>query len=255
MDKIGIIIQARMGSSRLKGKVMLNLAGKPVLWHVIERCKKANVNDIIIATSKNKENNVIEKFCKRYGINFFRGSENDVLERYYEAAKQFKLDIIVRITSDCPLISSRVINNVINEFNYGKADYISNVSKRSYPRGLDAEIFSFKTLEKINKFAKNKFEREHVTAFIYNHPKQFRIGNLIARGLLKKPEIRLCIDTKEDLRLLEIIYNKFYNGKIIPIMEVIKFLNNNPNLARMNIKSEEEHLERNKEQNINQRLN
>ena len=144
MSKIGVIIQARMSSTRLPNKIMLNLVEKPVLWHVIERCKKAKVDEVIIATSKNKENNVIEEFCKQYEVSYFRGSENDVLKRYYDTAKKFNLDIIIRITSDCPLISPEIIDNLINEFNYGKADYISNVSNRSYPRGLDVEIFSLK---------------------------------------------------------------------------------------------------------------
>jgi len=245
--KTGIIIQARMGATRLPNKVMLNLCGKPILWHVIERCKKANVDEIILATSINSENNVIEEFCKKNNYNFFRGSENDVLQRYYECAKMFGLDIIVRITADCPLISSKVINIAIKKFKQKEVDYLSNAPIRSFPRGLDVEVFSFNALKKVHESTEDKFQREHVTPFIYNNPKIFRVGTLIAEGLLKKPEIRLCIDTPQDLKLFRIIYNNLYHQKVIPIEEVIRFLDKNTDLIKMNQESEKEHLELSKE--------
>jgi spore coat polysaccharide biosynthesis protein SpsF (cytidylyltransferase family) len=252
MEKIGVIIQARMGSTRLPKKIMLNLSGKPILWHVVESCKKANVEEVIIATSKNKENDVIEEFCKQYKISFFRGSENDVLKRYYDTAKKFNLDIIVRITSDCPLISPEIINKAIQGLKQENGDYVSNISKRTYPRGVDAEVFTFRALEKINKIVKKDFEREHVTSFIYNNPQMFKIGHLITTGLLKRPDIRITIDTKEDFKLLKIIYENLYQNKIIPISQVVRFLNKNPELIKINQNSEMNHLTKNKKQGINQ---
>lgn len=245
--KVGIIIQARMASTRLANKIMLDLAGKSILWHVIERCKKSHVDEVIIATSTNKENDVIEEFCKENNYECFRGSEDNVLNRYYECAKKFDLDIIVRITGDCPLISPEIINKCMEKFKQENADYVSNAAKRSFPRGLDTEVFSFNTLEKANNLAKDKFQREHVTAFVYNNPRIFNIKHLIAEGLLKRPDIRICVDTKEDLNLLRKIYESLYNKKIIPIEEVIKFLDKNPELMKMNIKSEKEHLELSKD--------
>ena len=160
MDKkIGIIVQARMASTRLPNKVMLKLAEKAVLWHVIQRCKKAEADEVIIATSINKENDIIEEFCVKNNFEFFRGSEEDVLDRYYQTAKKFKLDIIIRVTSDCPLIDPAIINNLIKKFKQGNFDYMSNIAQRSFPRGLDVEIFSFDTLEKAYNLAKEKFQR------------------------------------------------------------------------------------------------
>jgi spore coat polysaccharide biosynthesis protein SpsF len=254
MVKIGIIIQARIGSSRLQNKVMIDIEGKPLLWHVVERCKKSNVDEIIIATSKNSENDVIEKFCKSNNFTCFRGSEEDVLNRYYEVAKKFNLDIIVRVTGDCPLVSPELINEIIMKFNKEKVDYMSNVVKRSFPRGLDVEIFLFSALEKANRKVKEKFQREHVTPFIYNNHELFRIAHLIAKGPLNRPDIRICVDTEEDLKLVKIIYAELYEGGVIPIKEVIKFLNKNPRLLNLNLKSEKEQRKKNKKENINQSL-
>lgn len=242
--RTGIIIQARMGSTRLPNKIMLSLSGKPVLWHVFQRCKKADVDKVVIATSVNKENDIIEQFCRENGCSFYRGSEEDVLDRYYNTAKEFKLDVVVRITSDCPLISPEVINECINLFKQGEMDYVSNASKRSFPRGLDVEVFSFKSLEKANSLAKDKLEREHVTSFIYNHPDIFKLGNLVAVGLLKRPNIRICLDTKEDFELLKNIYDSLYKGAPISIFSVMDYLERNPHLVNLNKNSEQEHLAR-----------
>ncbi|MDD5699627.1 MAG: glycosyltransferase family protein [Candidatus Nanoarchaeia archaeon] len=254
MKKTGIIIQARMGATRLPNKVMKDLGGKPELEQVFDRCKMADVNEVIIATSDNKENDIIEEFCRERGINCFRGSEEDVLDRFYKTALEYGLDIIIRITGDCPLISPEVINKAIKEFNEGNADYLSNAAKRSYPRGLDVEIFSFKTLEAVHQLAKEEPEREHVTAFIYNNPETFRIGHLTADDWIKHPEIRLCLDTQEDLDLLTIIYNSLKVTKTTPIREVINFLLEHPELIKINNKSEIEQLNKNRIEGVKQRL-
>jgi len=245
MKTTGIIIQARMGSTRLPEKIFLNLKGKPVLGHVIDRCKRSKVNKIIIATSIKKENNVVEDFCKKNNILCFRGSEEDVLERYYLSAKEHNLGVIVRITSDCPLIDPKIINFALKSFKKTKVDYLSNAFKRSFPRGLDVEVFSFKTLEKAYHQAKDKFQREHVTLYIYNNPKEFKLGSLMAKGKLKRPDLRLCVDTVEDFKLLEIIYNKFYKGSLLKIKKIIRFLDKNPKLAKMNLESEKQHVVKN----------
>jgi spore coat polysaccharide biosynthesis protein SpsF len=252
--KVGIIIQARMASTRLPNKIMKPLAGKPVLWHVVERCKRSMADQVIVATSINRENNVIEEFCKKYNCPCFRGSEEDVLERYYESAKKYGVDIIIRITGDCPLISPEVINNLIKKFQGEEVDYLGNLAQRSFPRGLDCEIFSFKALEKAHKLAKEKPHREHVTAFIYSHPEMFKISSIIAEDKLNRPNYRLCIDTKKDYFLLSKIYDKFYKGNLIKMEDVIKFLDKNPKLAKINIQSELQHLERDKKQGIKQKF-
>jgi spore coat polysaccharide biosynthesis protein SpsF (cytidylyltransferase family) len=251
--RTGIIIQARMGSTRLPNKVLMNISEKPLLWHVIERCKKAHVNKIIVATSINKKDDEIQKFCEENMVDFFRGSEENVLERYYKTAKKFELDIILRITGDCPLISPTVINKMIEKFNNEDLDYLSNVSTRSFPRGLDCEIFSFKTLEKTYKLAKEKRDKEHVTTFIYGNPKRFRIGEFFAEGKLKNTNIRLCVDTEKDLKLIKIIYSKLYSGNIILITDVINFLEKKPQLIKINQEEEKKQREINIKEKINQK--
>src|SRR3989338_2484533 len=238
VKKTGIIIQARMASTRLPGKIFLNLKEKPILWHVIKRCEKSRANKIIIATSLNKENNPIEEFCKKNKISCFRWSEKNVLKRYYLCAKEYGLEIIVRITSACPLIDPKLINLCLKNFEKTKYNYYSNVVERSFPRGLDVEVFDFQTLEKTYQKVKNTSQKEHVTIFIYNNPKKFKIGSLIAKGIFNNPTLRLCVDTPKDFKLLNIIYNKFYKKRLVSIEEVLKFLINNPKIAQINLESE-----------------
>ncbi|MEK6945622.1 MAG: glycosyltransferase family protein [Nanoarchaeota archaeon] len=253
-EKTGIIIQARIGSTRLPNKVMKDLGGKPVLEWVFERCKLANVDEVIIATSIKKENDVIEKFCKSRNINFFRGSEEDVLERFYEAARKYNFSTIIRVTGDCPLISPEIINTALADFQKSRVDYLSNSVRRSYPRGFDVEVLSFGVLEKANKFAKKKPEREHVTSFIYGHPDKFKLGYLVAKSWLNRPEMRLCLDTEDDFKLLKIIYDKLKINEHTPVKEIVKFLEQNPKLVVLNNKSEIEQRSKNKEEGIKQKI-
>ena len=226
---------------RLPNKIMLDLVGKPMIWHVIERCKMADVDEVIVATSINKENDIIEKFCKKNNYKFFRGSEDDVLARYYECAKNFELDIIIRVTADCPLISPKIINRVVKELVQQETDWFGNLGERSFFRGIDVEVFSFKALEKTYNLAKEQREREHVTEFMFNHPEIFKIGYLFAdKGLekLKRPDIRLTVDTPEDLKLMRIVYNNLHKNGGVDIYEVINFFEKNPELIKINSESE-----------------
>lgn len=253
-QKIGIIIQARVGSTRLPNKVLTDISGSPLLKHVVKRCEESEVDQIIIATSINKENDSLEEFCIQNNYPFFRGSENNVLNRFYETAKKFRLDIIIRITGDCPLISPEVINLLIKKFKENDLDYVSNAAKRSFPRGLDCEIFSFNALEKAHNLAKEEKDFEHVTPFIYGNPNLFKIGHLLAEKKLNHSEIRLCVDTLNDLKLIKEIYKNLYSGDTIPIDSVINFLLKNPNLIEINKEEEIFQQTQNLEQNINQKI-
>jgi|APSaa5957512622_1039677.scaffolds.fasta_scaffold00261_3 pseudaminic acid synthase len=237
-NKIGIIIQARVGSTRLPNKVLMDISGQPLLKHVVERCKLANVDDVIVATSTNLENDAIEEFCKENGYSYFRGSENNVLDRFYQTAKKFNLDAIIRVTGDCPLISPGVIDLLIEKFKEGNFDYASNAAKRSFPRGLDCEIFSFNALEKTHYLAKEQKDCEHVTPFIYGNPEIFKVGHLIADQDLYHPEIRLCVDTEKDFELIKKIYDKFSGEEILQIKKVLQFLLENPKLIKLNQEEE-----------------
>lgn len=167
IDMLAAIIQARMGSTRLPKKVMLNILEKPILWHVINRVSKASLIDkLIVATTTNNEDDAIVEFCKNNGILFFRGSENDVLDRYYQCAKEYNITDIARITADCPLHDPNVIDMIIKEYMGNDYDYVSNSIEYTFPDGLDVEIFSFDALKIAWENAKLFSEREHVTPYM-----------------------------------------------------------------------------------------
>ena len=232
------IVQARMGSTRLPGKIFKPLAGKPVLWHVVNRLTYSKlIGKIIIATTTLPEDDQVEHFCKSNNILYYRGSSDNVLSRYYEAAKKFNADIVIRITSDCPVIDPIVLDKMIEEFlaisAVEKIDYMSNSLQRTFPRGLDAEIFTFKALEKTFTEAKNNYELEHVTPYIYQHPELFEIKNFINDKDLSYH--RWCVDTPEDLKLVEEIYNELYSPeKLFVFDEVLKLFNLRPELIEIN---------------------
>lgn len=206
--KIGCIVQARTTSTRLPQKVLKTLdynTGLTVLEEVIRRVKLAKKLDIIIiATTDNKADDNIVHIAQNNNIEFFRGSENDVLSRYLKAAQKYKLDHIVRITSDCPFIDPYVIDDLIDFYLDSKFDYASNCINRTYPHGLDCEVFSLDNLEKINLITNDKFYREHVTSFFYTHPENFKLGNMMLENE-NLSNIRITIDTKQDYALACII--------------------------------------------------
>lgn len=230
-----IIIQARMRSTRLPGKVLKNILGKPMLWYVIKRLEEINHNvQIIIATGHLKANKPIVDFAKENEIHYYIGSENDVLDRYYKASKNFQGKNIIRITSDCPLIDPNLIDEMIDLYSESDFDYYSNVHPPSYPDGLDTEIFRFKALEIAWKKAILPSEREHVTPYIWkNNDNRFKIGNHENRVDLSN--FRLTVDTPEDFKLLSNIIENFHdNWTDLKIYDVIKYLSKNKELLKIN---------------------
>ncbi len=225
-----------MGSTRLPGKVLMNIGKKPVLHWVIERVKRAKLIDrVIVATSKKEKDDAIEKFCNKLDIGCFRGPEEDVLARFYQAAKVQKADIIVRITADAPFIEPFIIDEIIKIHFKNKNDYTANNTENSYSRGMDVEVFNFESLENANFNAKKTYQREHITPFIYEQPFIFKIEIPEAKGILKRPEFRLCIDTKEDLKFIRKIYKALSESKKeINIYNIIQLLDSNPELAGIN---------------------
>jgi spore coat polysaccharide biosynthesis protein SpsF len=228
MDKVVAIIQARMSSTRLPGKVMLVLNNDTVLYQVVSRVRKANVDDVIIATSNHSSDDAIVKFCQEQKISYYRGSLNNVLSRYYMAAKEYEADIVVRITSDCPLYDHTILNDMLSEFN--NCDYLSNCFERTFPRGLDTEIFTFKSLEKTYNQAKRDQEKEHVTPYIWQNPHLFKLKNHISNNNLSNH--RWTLDTKEDYQLIQSIYQNL--GDDFTTKEVIEFLEKNPDIFSIN---------------------
>jgi len=241
--KIAAIIQARMGSTRLSGKVMKEIQGKTVLNHVIERVSQSKlIDDIIIATTTLERDKNIENEAIKCNTKIFRGSEDDVLSRYYYAAKENDIDIIVRITSDCPLIDPNVMDKIISYYMNNEYDLVTNagsdLDQRTYPRGLDTEVFSFEMLEKAFECGKEKHQREHVTPFIYeNSNKIYYYKNNVDYS-----KYRWTLDTEDDFKLLEKIYCRLYkNNHDFYLVDIINLFEKEPELIKIN-----EHVEQKK---------
>jgi spore coat polysaccharide biosynthesis protein SpsF len=224
-----VIIQARMGSVRLPGKVMKPLLNKPVLWHVVNRASNAShAAGVIVATTLNDEDDVIDRFCKNSGFTVFRGSDGDVLDRYYQCATTYQMSDIVRITADCPLHDPSVVDKVICEYLRSNCDYVTNVLEYTYPDGLDVEVFSFNTLEQVWRSAKLPSEREHVTTYLRNS-KRFKIKNVYAPK--KYPAYRLTLDSFDDYQFISKIYEAFGRDQF-SLDEVVEFLEKRPDLLK-----------------------
>ena len=226
------IIQARMGSIRLPGKVMKMIKGKPVIHYLIERLNYSKTIDKkIIATSNSEVDDPIAQFCLNNKISFFRGSEDDVLDRFYQTAKHFNGDIIVRLTGDCPLIDPEIVDYVVNKFLNEDYDHLSLGS--SYPEGLDVEVFKFSALEDAWNNAKLKIEREHVTVYLWSNPDKFI--NEIIENSKDLSKYRVTIDEPEDFEVVKWIINNLYKEKdIFHMKEIIEYLDSHPEVFQLN---------------------
>ncbi|WP_409368014.1 cytidylyltransferase domain-containing protein [Lysinibacillus sp. 38-6] len=240
--RIVAIIQARMGSTRLPGKILKKVNGRPLLSYQLERLQQSNfISDIVIATTTDEKDDVIVEFCKLNNILWFRGSEEDVLARYYETAKRFNADAIVRITSDCPIIDVQVVNKTITYFIDNNFDYVSNTVDRTYPRGLDTEVFTFAALEKAHKEAVMERDREHVTAYFYTNPDIFKIAGV--RNEMDYSKYRWTVDTEEDFQLIEnIIENLYSENPQFTLYDTVKLMEANPDWFYINAHIEQKKL-------------
>ena len=250
VQMITAIIQARLGSTRLPQKVLLPLGKKTVIESVIDRVRASkNINEIIVATTIQPEDQKIFNFCHDKNIKCFRGSLEDVLDRYYQAAKHFGVQHIARITSDCPLIDPNAIDEVAEKYLEGSFDYVSNNHPAAtYPDGLDTEIFSFKALGKAWRDAKLKSEREHVTPYIWKKPDIFRLFTV--KNPVDLSEYRLTIDEPRDYELLQVVVSQV---KPLTTRNILKFLDNNSTIKEINaaIKRDEGYAKSLKEDNKN----
>jgi spore coat polysaccharide biosynthesis protein SpsF (cytidylyltransferase family) len=228
------IIQARMGSTRLPGKVLLNLEDKTVLEHVIMRVKSSElVDEVIVATTIDKQDLQIAGLCTGLGVSVYCGSKDDVLDRYYQAAKLFEADNVVRITSDCPVIDFQIIDEVIRLHLESKSDYTSNTLKETFPDGQDVEIFTFESLRTAWKNAKFLSEREHVTPYIRNHPNLFKHENLMSK--IDYSQKRWTLDNEEDLEFLKQVYKRLYQkGSLFGMDDILKLIGDKPEIERIN---------------------
>lgn len=228
--KTTAIIEARMTSSRLPGKVMMETCGKPMLQHMIERVKRCGrIDDVIVATTVNSEDDDVCRMCDDMGFHYFRGSEEDVLLRVLEAARQYDVDVIVELTGDCPLIDHRHIDHLLEIYESGKYDFVSNCTERTFPDGFDIRIFSTKMLEDLSEISKDPADREHVAIYFPRHPEKYRNYNWKAEGSVNRPDIEVTLDEIGDYKLIDRIYSKLYpENPDFSCEDVINLLNQNP---------------------------
>ena len=234
MKKVAII-QARCGSTRFPNKVFINIDGFPLIWHVVNRLSYAKkIDEIVVATTINTLDDSIVEWCNKNDVVYYRGSETDVLNRYYNAAVKSEADVIIRITADDPFKEPAVIDKVINTLLENYYDLVTNNYPPSFPEGLDCEAFTFETLEKMEKSTDDAFEREHVTQYAYHNPNIFRIGNV--NNEIDLSSYRWTIDNKEDYEMVNLIYkNRDKSNKGLLCMdEILTILRDNPDISRIN---------------------
>lgn len=231
---ITAIIQARTGSTRLPNKIFRLLKGKPLIWHVVERLKwSKRIENIIIATTVNPKDDLIEYWASENSIPFFRGSEEDVLDRYYKTAIHYNCSTIVRITADDPFKDPEIIDKVIDLLKYENIDFAYNNNPPSFPEGLDTEVFSFSALEIAARSANDLFEREHVTQYFYRNMNKFKQKNLSYSKNISN--LRWTIDTENDFKMAELVYeNLWQEGKIFLLNDILTLLERKPEIMDIN---------------------
>jgi spore coat polysaccharide biosynthesis protein SpsF len=232
--RTAIIVQARMGSSRLPGKVLRPLLGKPMLARQLERIRRSALADaLVVATTESAADAAVAALCVAEGVACVRGSEVDVLGRYLAAARAHQADVIVRITGDCPLLDSAMVDRCIARFAEGGADYVSNVLRRTLPRGMDTEVFSRAALERIASLATCPEDREHVTRYFYTHPSLFKLGSVESE--VDSSQYRLTVDTEDDFGVIEAIYRELYDrNPCFDLADILDLLARRPDIGARN---------------------
>ena len=239
MAKFAAIIEARMTSKRLPGKILYKAGGKSFLWHLIKRLKKVKeIDKIILATTTNKDDDILVQFAKKNKIFYFRGSELNVKKRVLEAAKKNNVENIVGITSDCPIVDINLISQVINTFSFNKVEFVSNCDHRSFPDGMDVAVYKRKSLEKSYRLTSSNYYREHVTLFIKHNKKLFKQINIVAPENVYWPSLGLTLDEYDDYVLLKKIieYFKKKNNFYFNCDEVVRLLKRKKQWLKINSK-------------------
>ena len=237
------IIQARMGSTRLPGKVMLPIGHLSMLARVIRRVKRSlYIDEVVVATSDSSNDDRVAEEAKLHDAQVYRGSENDVLDRYYKAAKQFGATNVIRITADCPLIDPGVIDQVMTTFLERKPDYASNCIDRTFPRGLDTEVMTMDALEKAWTESKFTYQRAHVTPYIYKHPDEFKLESVTAGA--DNSMYRWTVDTQDDLQLVRTLYSRFGFEDTFTWFDAAMMMDMDPSLTALNQHVEQKAMEK-----------
>lgn len=229
------VLQARVGSTRLPGKVLADLAGRPLLARVIERAQAIRgVDTVLVATTVAEGDRPVMELARAAGAATFAGSEDDVLDRYYRAARQFQADVVMRLTADCPLLDPAMSVCVLERFLQGKVDYVCNTQPPTLPDGLDTEVFSFAALEQAWREARLASEREHVTPYIWKHPVKFRLANVA--NPVDLSGLRWTVDEPQDLEFVRAVYGRLYREDESPfgMGDVLALLEQEPSLCDIN---------------------
>ena len=224
-----------MTSSRLPGKVLLEAAGKPLLEHMVERLRRSRtLGEIVVATTAEASSDPIAALAQRLGIGCFRGSEDDVLGRVLGAAQAYDAELIVETTADCPLIDPNVLDLVVERFRDGDVDYCSNTLERTYPRGLDVEVFPTAVLAEVAGLTDDPADREHVSIYIYEHPERYRLRSVVSERP-ETAELRLTVDTSDDYELIRAIFEALHpRDPAFGLDAILALLAERPELAALN---------------------
>lgn len=235
-----VVVQARTGSSRLPGKIMMPLAGKPLLQRMLERVQAALAEfELVVATTTGAEDEGVRALCRAIGVECYSGHPTDLLERHYRAAVSARADVVVKIPSDCPLIDPAVVDRVLafHAEHGGSLDYVSNLHPASYPDGNDVEVIPFGILEEAAREATRPFEREHTTPFIWERPARYRMGNVAwETGLNYSMTHRWTVDYPEDYALIKCVYDELWSpsGPPFSLEEILGLLSSRPEIAQIN---------------------
>jgi spore coat polysaccharide biosynthesis protein SpsF len=231
--KITCIIQARTNSSRLPNKILLKLSNTTIIVHIIDRIKKSTlIEQIILATSINHNDKILLDIANDNQVTSFKGNELDVLDRFYNAAKENDANIVIRITGDCPLVDPILIDKMLKFFLENNFDYVSNTIERTFPDGLDVEIFTFTALEKAFSESTWISEREHVTPYIIKNPKLFKLFSYT--NIENLSHLRWCLDEESDYKMLQKIYQEFKSVKFFSTTDVLKLLEKKSEISKIN---------------------
>lgn len=236
---ITLVVQARMSSSRLPGKVMLPILGEPLLLRMIERLKQVKrIVNIVIATSDTSDDDLIESFCKKYQIDCYRGSLNDLLDRHWNVGNLTNADAVVKIPSDCPLIDPRIVDKVLDYYveNANQYDFVSNLHPATYPDGNDVEVMAFEALTQAWEEASKPLELEHTTPYFWENPDKFKIGNVVwETGLDYSMSHRFTIDYHEDYQFIKRVFEELYPVKPnFSLEDILTLLTNKPDIMAIN---------------------
>ncbi|MCU4974986.1 glycosyltransferase family protein [Halobacteria archaeon AArc-m2/3/4] len=238
--RVVAVIQARVGSTRLPGKVMYPLDGRPTIEHVVTRVSHADaVTDVVVATSNEPQDDVIEQYAPEFGADVIRGSESDVLSRFEQALEQYDPEIVVRVTADCPLISPRFIDDSIRRIRESDIEYVSAGLERTFPRGLTCEVFTAESFERVCAESTEPHHREHVTPYYREHPEAFELSSLESSAVFDEPwlqdrtDLRLTLDEPADYQLLETVYHKVEYEDNLDVRDVVQYIDEH-NLATIN---------------------